>query len=337
MKKRLLGALEVSEIGMGCMGFSHGYGKVPEEEYSLHAIEKAYEFGCTLFDTAETYGREMFYPGHNEELVGKALAPFRKHVVLATKFHLCPEELEEGRTPYDAVLDHLTASMNRLKTDYVDLYYLHRTNDLVPVETIAEVMGKLIQKGLIRGWGMSQVSVDTLRKTHEITPVSAVQNLYSMVERDCEKEIFPYCIENHIGVVPFSPIASGLLSGKVTVDTKFEGDDVRKFVPQLSKENLAANQPLLDILGEYAKTKAATAAQISLAWMLHKYPNVVPIPGSKNQERILENLGACNVTLTDEEFAALESALNACTVYGHRGHVESEQKAFSNNWRKDQP
>lgn len=335
MKKRLLGTLEVSEIGMGCMGFSHGYGKVPEEAYSLRAIERAYEFGCTLFDTAETYGREMFYAGHNEELVGKALAPFRKQVVLATKFHLKLEELETSK-PYDAILSHLAASMKRLKTDYVDLYYLHRTNDLVPVETIAEVMGTLIQKGLIRGWGMSQVSADTLKKAHEITPVSAVQNLYSMVERDCEKEIFPYCIRNHIGVVPFSPIASGLLSGKVTVDTKFEGDDVRRFVPQLSKENLAANQPLLDILAKYARAKSATAAQISLAWMLHKYANVVPIPGSKNQERILENLGACKVALTGEEFGALERALDGCTVYGHRGHVESEQKTFSNNWRGNQ-
>lgn len=333
MKKRLLGSLEVSEIGMGCMGFSHGYGRVPEEEYSVRAIEKAHDFGCTLFDTAEVYGKEMFYPGHNEELVGKALAPFRKKVVLATKFHLQPQELKSGAAPYDAILSHLEASMKRLKTDYVDLYYLHRTNDLVPVEEIALAMGKLIQNGLIRGWGMSQVSADTLKKAHEITPVSAVQNLYSMVERDCEQEIFPYCIRNHIGVVPFSPIASGLLSGKVTAETRFEGDDVRKFVPQLSKENLAANQPLLDILAEYAGRFSATAAQISLAWMLHKYPNAVPIPGSKNQDRILENLGACRVSLTEQEFCALEAALDACTVYGHRGHVESEQRSFSSNWR----
>lgn len=333
MKKRLLGSLEVSEIGMGCMGFSHGYGQVPKEEYAIKAIEKAHDFGCTLFDTAESYGREMFFAGHNEELVGKALAPFRKEVVLATKFHIHPEELESGATLYEIIEEHLKASMERLQTDYIDLYYLHRTNDLVPVEQIAEVMGRLIQKGLIRGWGMSQVSAETLKTAHEITPVSAVQNLYSMVERDCEKEIFPYCIKHHIGVVPFSPIASGLLSGKITADTKFEGDDVRKFVPQLSKENLAANQPLLDILALYADRKSATAAQISLAWMLHKYPNVVPIPGSKNQERILENLGACRVSLTAEEFAALERALDACTVYGHRGHVESEQRSFSGNWQ----
>lgn len=334
MKKRMLRNLEVSEIGMGCMGFSHGYGQVPDEAYAIRAIEKAHDFGCTLFDTAETYGREMFYPGHNEELVGKALSPYRKETVLATKFHIHPEELEGGVPLCDVICRHLEASMKRLRTDYIDLYYLHRINEQIPVVDVAQVMGKLIEKGLIRGWGLSQVSVDTLAKAHQVTPVSAVQNLYSMVERDCEKEIFPYCIEHNIGVVPFSPIASGLLSGKVTADTRFEGDDVRRFVPQLSKENLAANQPLLDLLAEYADRKKATSAQISLAWMLHKYTNVVPIPGSKNQERILENLGACLVELTCDEFRALESALGSCTVYGHRGHVESEQKTFSNHWKK---
>ncbi|MDO4340872.1 MAG: aldo/keto reductase [Eubacteriales bacterium] len=334
MKTRFLGSLEVSEIGMGCMGFSHGYGKVPEESYAVQAIQKAYDFGCTFFDTAEGYGKEMFYPGHNEELVGKALAPLRKDVVLATKFHIGTTENRSDMVLYDVIRNHLENSMKRLKTDYIDLYYLHRLNEAVPVEEVAEVMGKLIGEGLIRGWGLSQVSLETLQKAHEVTSVSAVQNIYSMVERDCEKEIFPYCMEQHIGVVPFSPIASGLLSGKVTAETKFEGDDVREYVPQLSKENLAANQPILDVLGEFSKRKNATYAQISLAWMLHKYPNVVPIPGSKNQERILENLGAFNVELTAEDFAELETALDACTIYGHRGYVESEQNSFGNNWAK---
>ncbi|MFV0400329.1 MAG: aldo/keto reductase [Oscillospiraceae bacterium] len=213
-------------------------------------------------------------------------------------------------------------------------YYLHRVNDQVPVEEVAAVMGRLINGGLIRGWGLSQVSDAILAKAHKVRPVSAVQNLYSMLERDCEKEIFPFCLENNIGVVPFSPIASGFLSGKVTAETKFEGDDVRKFVPQLTKENIVANQPILDILAQFAAQKNATNAQISLAWMLHKYPNVVPIPGSKNRERILENLGAWNVELTDEEFSAIEAALDACAVHGHRGHVESEGTTFSNNWKE---
>jgi len=334
MKTRRIGKIEVSEIGMGCMGFSHGYGAVPEEAYSIEAIRKAYDFGCTFFDTAESYGQEMFYAGHNEQLVGRAIQPFRRQVVLATKFHLGRDEVVKGTALEKVIRSHLDASMKNLRTDYIDLYYLHRVNEFVPVEEIAGVMGKLIQEGLIRGWGMSQISGDTLAKANSVTAISAVQNLYNMLERDCEKDIFPYCLENGIGVIPFSPIASGFLSGKVTAQTKFEGDDVRKFVPQLSKENIAANQPILDILGEFSRKKNATNAQISLAWMLHKYPNVVPIPGSKNQERILENLGGCNVVLTEEEFSALERALDACTVYGHRGHIESEQSGFRKNWEK---
>lgn len=332
MNKRKIGELEVSEIGMGCMGLSHGYGAVPEEDYSIRAIQKAYEYGCTFFDTAESYGMEMFYAGHNEELLGKAVAGFRKDIVLATKFHLPEEEPEKDDALYDVIKRHLEASMKRMNTDYIDLYYLHRFNEQIPVEAVADVMGRLIQNGWIRGWGLSQVDVPTLEKAHLVTPLSAVQNLYNMLERDCEKEIFPYCIEHGIGVVPFSPTSSGFLSGKVTVETKFEGDDVRKFVPQLSKENLSANQPVLDVLEKFAAKKHATNAQISLAWMLHKYPNVVPIPGSKNQERILENLASCEVTFTDEEFRELEAALANCVVYGHRGHVESEQSSFGKNW-----
>jgi aryl-alcohol dehydrogenase-like predicted oxidoreductase len=334
MKKRLLRNIEVSEIGMGCMGFSHGYGKTPEEGYAVKAIQAAYDFGCTLFDTAEGYGKEQFYPGHNEELVGKAVAPFRKNIVLATKFHIGLAEHQENMVLYDVIRSHLEKSMERLKTDYVDLYYLHRVNEQIPVEAVAEVMSLLIQEGVIRGWGLSQVAAETLRRANEVTPVAAVQNLYSMVERDCEQEIFPYCMEHQVGVVPFSPIASGLLSGKITAGAKFDGDDVRKFVPQLSGENLSGNQPILDVLRYFAEHKSATCAQISLAWMLHKYPNVVPIPGSKNQERILENLGGAAVSLTKGEFAELDTALNSCTVYGHRGTVESEQHTFSHNWLK---
>ena len=311
MKTRKLGQLEVSEIGMGCMGFSHGYGQVPEEAYSIEAIRKAYEAGCTFFDTAEVYGDVVFFPGHNELLVGKAVAPFRKDIVLATKMFLHESEIADGTSIYDATCKHLEQSMKNLQTDYIDLYYLHRVNEHVSFEEIAAAMGRLIKEGVIRAWGMSQVDVNILAKAHAVTPVAAVQNLYSMLERDCEKEIFPYCLEHNIGVVPFSPIASGFLSGKIKADTQFEAvDDVRKL------------------------KKHATNAQISLAWMLHKYPNVVPIPGSKNQERILENLGAADVELTDEEFRALEAALDTCTIHGHRGHVETEQTTFGNKWKK---
>ncbi len=333
MKYRKLRDLEVSPIGTGCMGFSHGYGEVPNRDYAVNAIRKAHDFGCTFFDTAEVYGKEQFYKGHNEEIVGEALEPFRKEVVLATKLFVDKDELIE-KDLYSVMKNHLEASFKKLRTDYVDLYYLHRINELIPVEDVAIVMGKFIEEGLIKAWGLSQVSVEILDKANKVTPVSAVQSLYSMLERDLEKDIFPYCLKNNIGVVPFSPIASGFLSGKVTVNTKFEGDDVRKFVPQLSKENIIANQPILDILNKYSKEKNATNAQISLAWMLHKYPNVVPIPGSKNQERILENLGAWNVELTEAEFNSLEKALDECKIHGHRGSVETAQTSFGKNWEK---
>ena len=334
MEKRMIGTLEVSEIGIGCMGFSHGYGKIPAESYSIDAIRKAYEAGCTFFDTAEVYGDVLFYPGHNERLVGKAVKDFRKDIVLATKLHLHSEEISSKTSVYEALCRHLKRSMENLETDYVDLYYLHRVNLEIPLEDVAYAMGRLICEGAIRAWGLSQVNVDTLAKAHAITPVAAVQNIYSMLERDCEKEIFPCCLEHNIGVVPFSPIASGFLSGKINTETQFEAvDDVRNFVPQLKKENIKANQPVLDILAEYAGRKHVSCAQIALSWILHKYPNAVPIPGSKNKERILENLNATNVKLSDEEFQALEAALNSCTIFGHRGNVETEQSNFRMEWK----
>lgn len=330
----MIGNLEVSQIGMGCMGFSHGYGKAPSKLDSIQAIYKAYEAGCTFFDTAESYGKEQFYSGHNEQLVGKAVESFRKKIILATKLHIHNDELNNQETLYDIVFRHLQQSLKNLRTDYIDLYYLHRINENIPVEDVAKVMGQLIQEGYIKGWGLSQVTVDTLDKAHHVTPVTAVQNLYSMIERDCEKEVIPYCLKHHIGVVAFSPIGSGFLSGKVTTHTHFEGDDVRQWVPQLSKENIIKNQPIIDLLNQYAQKKKATLAQISLAWMLYKYPHVVPIPGSKNQERILENLNASQVILTDEEFNQLEKALHTIEIYGHRGIEESEGKTFSQNWQK---
>ena len=320
MKTRQLGDLTVSEVGMGCMAFSHGYGKIPPEQYSLEAIRNAYQHGCTLFDTAEIYSPNLAGIGHNERIVGKALKDMRRDVVLATKLFLDRPEVKKEGSVYKAVRRHLEDSMDRLQTDMVDLYYLHRTSGGVRIEDVAEAMGLLIEDGLIRGWGLSQVDVGVIDRAQNVTPLSAIQNIYSMVERDMEKAVIPYCMEHGIGVVPFSPIASGLLSGKITTETKFESnDDVRNWVPQLSKANIAGNQPIIDLLKEYADRKHATSAQISLAWMLHKYPNVVPIPGSKNKERIIENLDASKVEMTEEEFCSLEEALNRCKVYGHRG------------------
>lgn len=323
MEKRKLGKIEVSSIGMGTMAFSHGYGKIPDEQYSVEAIRAAYEYGCTFFDTAEVYGSNLKEPGYNEKIVAKALSEVRDKVIIATKLNIDSEEPQKDGSVYGTLKRHLEASLKRLHTDYVDLYYWHRYNTDISLEEVVEGMGRLIDEGLICGWGLSQVSKDTLARAHTVTPVSAVQNLYNMLERDCEKEVFPFCMENGIGVVPFSPIASGFLSGKITTDTKFDKvDDVRNWVPQLSKENIEGNQPILDVLARFAEEKNATNAQISLAWMLKKYPNVVPIPGSKNKERIIENLGAWEVNLSDEEFTALENALEACKVYGHRGTVE---------------
>lgn len=319
MKTRKIGELTVSEVGMGCMAFSHGYGKIPDEGYSIEAIRNAYGHGCTFFDTAEIYSPGLSGTGHNERIAGKALHDVREHVVLATKLFLERPQIRNGDSVCHAVRQHLEASMERLQTDMVDLYYLHRMGG-VPIEEVAEAMGLLMEDGLIRGWGLSQVDVDVIDRAQQITPLTAIQNIYSMVERDMEAEVIPYCLEHHIGVVPFSPIASGLLSGKITTKTKFERyDDVRNWVPQLSRANIAGNQPVIDLLKEFADKKHATSAQISLAWMLHKYPNVVPIPGSKNKGRIIENLDASEVELTEEEFQSLEERLNRCRVYGHRG------------------
>ena len=316
MNTRKLRDIEVSEVGMGCMAFSHGYGKIPEEQYSIEAIRNAYGHGCTFFDTAEVYSPNLAGIGHNELIVGKALKDVRDSVVIATKLML--SGFGFGNV-YKTIRSHLEGSLDRLQTDHVDIYYLHRMGG-VPVEKVADAMGRLIDDGLIRGWGLSQVDVNVIDRAQQVTPLAAIQNIYSMVERDCEAGVIPYCMEHNIGFVPFSPIASGLLSGKITPQTQFErNDDVRNWVPQLSKKNIEGNQPIVELVREYADRKGATPAQISLAWMLHKYPNVVPIPGSKNKERIIENLDSSKVELTDGEFRSLEDALNGLKVYGHRG------------------
>jgi len=318
MNKRKLGDIEVSEIGIGTMAFSHGYGKIPDEQYSIEAIREAYDNGCTFFDTAEVYSPNLQGIGHNELMVGKALKDVRDKVVIATKLHLKASEVENGDV-YGAIKKHLLGSMERLQVKMVDLYYLHRLSD-VPLEDIAKAMGQLIKEGLIRGWGLSQVDVDSIEKAHNITPVSAIQNLYNILERDSEEKVLPYCLKNNIGFVPFSPVGSGLLSGKITTKTEFEKvDDVRNWVPHIKKENIEGNKPIVDLIQKLAEKKGATPAQISLAWMLKKYPNLVPIPGSKNKERIKENLDAHKFVLTDEELTEFENELKKLKVYGHRG------------------
>ncbi len=336
MKKRELGRLAVSEIGIGCMGFSHGYGQIPNEEYSIEAIRTAFDAGCTFYDTAEVYGAQLYSSGHNERILGKAVREFRDRVVIATKFHFLGNPPDSAAGIETLMRTHLAESMKNLQTDRVELYYLHRIHRAVPIETVAEVMGKFIREGLIGGWGLSQVGVKTIAKAHAVTPLSAVQNLYNMLERDAEKDVIPFCLANRIGFVPFSPVASGFLSGKITPAADFSHpDDVRKFVPQLTKENMAANKPILDLVQTLAEEKDATGAQIALAWILRKSPNIVPIPGSKNRERILENLGAAETRLSDVEFERIESALSAIPVHGHRGQVEFDGDKIE-DWGKEE-
>ncbi|HEY6292716.1 MAG TPA: aldo/keto reductase [Terriglobia bacterium] len=311
MKTRKLRDLEVSAIGFGCMGFSHGYGAVPERSESVRLIRYAFDLGCTHFDTAEGYGA-----GDNEKLVGEALAPMRDQLTIATKLRITESTTEK---PIDQqVRNHLHASMQRLNTDRVDLYYQHRQTPGVAVEHVAETMGKLISEGKLRGWGLSQVGADLIRRAHAVTPLTAVQSEYSIMERMFEHSVLPVCGELGIGFVAFSPLASGFLSGKVRPEAQYEGDDVRRVITRFTDENIRANRMLIKLLEEFAKQKDATPAQISLAWMLAKEPFIVPIPGSRKVGRIEENFAAANIELTDVEMAALEAELGKLQVHGNR-------------------
>ncbi|WP_165078696.1 MULTISPECIES: aldo/keto reductase [unclassified Desulfovibrio] len=325
MKTRELGTsgLTVSAIGMGCMGFSHGYGALPPESEALRLMALAHELGCTFYDTAEVYG-----PFVNEELTGKGVAPFRKDIVLATKFS--PFALPGQDWPYaklsaQGIRRSLEESLKRLGTDYVDLYYLHRVPEDCDLEAIADTLGALIREGLVRGWGLSQATEAQVRRAHAVTPLAAIQSEYSMMERMFEKDVIPACAALGIGFVPFSPLASGFLSGKYTQKTEYSGDDVRRVITRFSKENVAANQPLLDLLDRFAREKHATPAQVSLAWILHKGDFIVPIPGMRKEERVRENLAAADITLTDAEFAALEKALAGITIHGNRTDKDIEK------------
>ena len=271
MKKRRLGksGLEVSAIGMGCMGFSHGYGAVPSEGESIRLMRKAYdEYGCTLFDTAEVYATYA-----NEELVGKALKPIRDNVILTTKFmpvFLPGQEIPEGKLSRKGLRNALESSLKRLQTEYIDLYYEHRVpEDSDPAE-VAFWMGELIQEGKIRAWGQSEPTAEQIRIAHAVTPLAAVQNEYSLMQRRPEKEVLATCQELGIGFEAYSPMGGGFLSGKYDKDTKFTGDDVRRVITRYRRENMEANQPLLALLWAYAAEKRATPAQLALAWLLHK-------------------------------------------------------------------
>ncbi len=316
MQTRKLGARGpvVSQIGLGCMGLSYGYGPASTEKDGLDLIHLAYDMGVTFFDTAECYG-----PHTNEELVGKALADRRDKVVVATK---CGIIVENGKQNLDArpetIRASLEGSLKRLKTDHIDLYYLHRVDPNTPVEVVAETMKELIAEGKILSWGLSEAGPKTIAKAHAVCPVAAMQSEYSMMWRQPETNIFPIMQEYGIGFVPFSPLGKGFLTGKISADTNFGTGDFRTQVPRFERDNILANMKLVNFVTELAAAKNATPAQIALAWVLAQKDWIVPIPGTRKPERLKENLGAVNVSFTEDELAELNRHLDAIPISGDR-------------------
>jgi aryl-alcohol dehydrogenase-like predicted oxidoreductase len=317
MKKRTLGNsnLEVSALGLGCMGLSFGYGPAVDKQQGISLIRAAVERGVTFFDTAEVYG-----PFTNEELVGEALTPFRKDVVIATKFGF---HIEEGKQAgLDSRPEHIKlvaeASLKRLKTEVIDLLYQHRVDDKVPIEETAGAVKDLIQQGKVRHFGLSEAGAQTIRRAHKVQPVTALQSEYSLWWREPEKEIIPTLEELGIGFVPYSPLGKGFLTGAISKDTQFDKNDFRNIVPRFSEENRDANQALVDLVVEFAKQKKATPAQIALAWLLAKKAWIVPIPGTTKLHRLEENLGAVNVQLSPDDLRQLEMTAAKIPVQGAR-------------------
>lgn len=323
MKKRTLGksGLEVSALGLGCMGLSFGYGSAVDKQDAIHLIRAAYEKGVTFFDTAEAYG-----PFENEELLGEALAPFRSEVVIATKFGF-----KEGKTALgtDSRPENIRAvaeaSLKRLRTDVIDLFYQHRVDPNVPIEEVAGTVQELIKEGKVAHFGLSEAGVQTIRRAHAVQPVTALQSEYSLWWREPEQEILPTLEELGIGFVPFSPLGKGFLTGKIDENTTFDATDFRNTVPRFSEENRKANQALVDLLGKIAKEKGATSAQIALAWLLAQKPWIVPIPGTTKLHRLEENLGAVEITLGGSDLKEINDALSKIEVQGDR-YSEQAQK-----------
>ncbi len=320
MQKRKLGKsnLEVSALGLGCMGMSFSYGPPKDKQEMISLLRAAVERGVTFFDTAEVYG-----PFTNEELVGEALAPFRGKVELATKFGWEANPNDGGKwNALNSRPEHIKqvveGSLKRLKVEVIDLYYQHRVDLNAPIEDVAGAVKELIQQGKVKYFGLSEAGAQTIRRAHAVQPVAALQSEYSLWFRDPEKEILPTLEELGIGFVPFSPLGKGFLTGKINEDTKFDSTDFRNTVPRLSPENRKANQPLVDVLSTFAKRMKATPAQIALAWLLAKKPWIVPIPGTTKLNRLEENLGAADVELTPEDFRAIENASSAFKPQGAR-------------------
>jgi aryl-alcohol dehydrogenase-like predicted oxidoreductase len=326
MQKRKLGKsnLEVSAIGLGCMGMSFGYGPPADKKEMISLIQKAVELGVTFFDTAEVYG-----PFTNEELVGEALAPFRKQVAIATKFGFKLDPDTGKQAGLDSRPEHIKevaeASLKRLKTDVIDLLYQHRVDPDVPIEDVAGAVKDLIRQGKVKHFGLSEAGAQTIRRAHAVQPVTALQSEYSLWWREPEAEIIPTLEELGIGFVPFSPLGKGFLTGAIKEETKFDKTDFRNIVPRFTEENRKANQAMVDLIDKFAKQKKATSAQIALAWLLALKPWIVPIPGTTKLHRLEENIGAAAVELTPADVRELESAVSEIAVQGAR-YPEQLQK-----------
>lgn len=315
MKTRKLGnsGLEVSSLGMGCMGLNFGYGPATDKPKAIQLIREAYEQGITFFDTAEAYGIA------NEELVGEALAPFRKEVVIATKFGFKEGDPSKGQ---DSRPERIRAvaeeSLRRLQTDVIDLFYQHRVDPNVPMEEVAGTVKDLIAEGKVKHFGLSEAGVQSIRKAHAVQPVTALQSEYSIWWREPELEILPTLEELGIGFVPFSPLGKGFLTGAITENTKFDATDFRNIVPRFSEENRKANQKLVDLLGAIALQKEATPAQIALGWLLAQKPWIVPIPGTTKSHRLTENIGGASIILSAGDIQAIDDAFAKTNVQGDR-------------------
>jgi aryl-alcohol dehydrogenase-like predicted oxidoreductase len=327
MQKRKLGSLEVSALGLGCMGMTHAYGKAPDRQAMIALLRDAVERGVTFFDTAEVYG-----PFNNEELVGEALAPLRDRVVIATKFGFAPDPNGGPRwSGLDSRPEHIRAvaeaSLKRLRTDTIDLFYQHRVDPNVPIEDVAGAVGDLIREGKVRHFGLSEAGADTIRRAHAVQKVTALQSEYSLWTREPEAEILPTIEELGIGFVPFSPLGRGFLTGKMDATTQFDSSDFRNSLPRFTFDARKANQALVDLLGQVAQQKGATPAQVALAWLLAQKPWIVPIPGTTKLNRLEENIGALALELTAEDLAGIDQAAAKITVQGARYPESLERMA----------
>ncbi|WP_417384201.1 aldo/keto reductase [Gimesia sp.] len=317
MQKRILGNnLEVSALGLGCMGLSFGYGPAVEDQDGIALLRAAVDKGVTFFDTAEVYGAFT-----NEELLGKALSPIRDKVVIATKFGFAIDDqgVQTGLDSRPAhIRDVVEASLKRLQTDYIDLLYQHRVDPEVPIEEVAGTVKELIAEGKVKHFGLSEAGVDVIRRAHAVQPVAALQSEYSLWWREPEEAILPTLEELGIGFVPFSPLGKGFLTGKIDASTTFDSTDFRNKVPRFAEENRQANLALVDLLGRIAAAKNATPAQIALAWILAQKPWIVPIPGTTKLHRLEENIAAADIELTSDDLAEIDSALSEIDVLGER-------------------